>query len=140
MKLKKYTDFLVTEALDIEELKSSLKDDYIEIKKDLIDLIDASLKESKNDTYNMIDVNNFINDYISGGKESKMIDDLVEDNSIFNFYLKNQSDIDYLLNQSLYMQKPPIENDVYSLYDFVIDGTKQAILTILKYFPGATPP
>jgi len=133
MKLKKYTDFLVTEALDIEELKSSLKDDYIEIKKDLIDLIDASLKESKNDTYNMIDVNNFINDYISGGKESKMIDDLVEDNSIFNFYLKNQSDIDYLLNQSLYMQKPPIENDVYSLYDFVIDGTKQAILTILKY-------
>lgn len=132
MKLKKYTDFLVTEALDIEELKSGLKDNYLELKKDLIDLIDESLKESKNDIYNMIDVNNFINDYISGGKESRMIDGLIEDNSVFNFYLKNQSDIDHLLNESLYMEQTPKDNDVYSLYDFVIDGTKQAILKILK--------
>lgn len=131
MKLKKYDDFLF-EALDMEDIKLKLKGNYIELKKDLIDLIEETLKGSKNDTFNMIDFDNFLNDYIASGKESRMIDFLVEDNDIFNFYLKNQSDIDHLLNETRYMDETPKSNDVYSLYDFIIDGTKQAVLKTIE--------
>jgi hypothetical protein len=61
-----------------------------------------------------------------------MINKLVEDNDIFNFYLKFQSEIDELLNDTKYMDESPSNNNVFSLYDVVIDGTKQSILDILE--------
>lgn len=130
MKIEKYNNF-INEKLDFDDIRERLDDNYSELKNGLIEMIEESLKGST-EVVNMIDIENFIGDYISSGKDASMIDGIIEDNDIFNFYLKYQSDIDELLNDTKYMDKSPKENNVYSLYDVVIDGTKQSILEALK--------
>lgn len=130
MKIEKYNNF-INEKLDFNDIRERLDDDYSELKNGLIEMIEESLKGST-EVVNMIDIENFIGDYISSGKDASMIDGIIEDNDIFNFYLKYQSDIDELLNDTKYMDKSPKENNVYSLYDVVIDGTKQSVLEALK--------
>ncbi|MFW6225978.1 MAG: hypothetical protein ACOC3V_03390 [bacterium] len=130
MKIERFKNFLV-EKLDYSDIEERIDDDFSEIKVDIINMIEDSLKGAT-ESVNMIDVENFISDYISSGKDANMIDGLIEDNDIFNFYLKFQSDIDELLNDSGYMEKSPKDNNVFSLYDVVIDGTKESILLILN--------
>jgi hypothetical protein len=131
MKIEKYTNYVV-EKLDLNDIEQRLGDKYGELKNGLITLMEESLKTTKEDNVNMIDIENFIGDYISSGKDANMIDGVIEDNDIFNFYLKYQSDIDELLNDTKYMDTTPKSNGVYSLYDVVIDGTKQSVLEALK--------
>jgi hypothetical protein len=131
MKIEKFNNYIV-EKIDLDDIKERIGDKYSELKSGLIELIEDSLKSSSNDNVNMIDIENFISDYISSGKDASMIDGVIEDNDLFNFYLKYQSDIDELLNNSKYMSNSPKHNNVYSLYDVVIDGTKEAILEALK--------
>jgi len=130
-KIEKFKNYIV-EKLDINDIEQRLGDKYAELKNGLIILIEDSLKTTKENNVNMIDIENFIGDYISSGKDASMIDGVIEDNDIFNFYLKYQSDIDELLNATKYMDLSPKENNVYSLYDVVIDGTKQSILESIK--------
>jgi len=131
MKIKKYSSFLF-EKLDMDDLKENMGDKYIDLKSDIIEMIEETIKSTKNAEISMIELEDFISDYISGGKDASMITNLVEDNDIFNFYLKNQTDIDELLNDTKYMDETPKKHNVYSLYDVIIDGTKQSILEILK--------
>ena len=131
MKIEKYTNY-VFEKLDLNDIKERLGDKYAGLKNGLVTMIEESLKTSKEDNVNMIDIENFIGDYISSGKDASMIDGIIEDNDIFIFYLKYQSDIDELLNDTKYMDASPKSNGVYSLYDVVIDGTKQSVLESLK--------
>ena len=100
---------------------------------DLLDLINQTLEETS-DIKNVTkeDLNDFFTDYITAGKDAEMIDDLVEDNDIFNFYLKHQSDFDELLNDTGYMEQTPQQNNVFSLYDVTIDGTKQGIWNLIE--------
>lgn len=132
MKIEKYTSF-INEALDFDDLKSKIKSPFIEIKNELIEKIQNSLKEIKKEKeINIIDVEDFIKDYLSSGKESTLFNDLINDNDIFNFYLKYQTDIDKLLNEKDYMNQTPKSNNIYSLYDILIDGTKFAVLLLIK--------
>ena len=48
------------------------------------------------------------------------------------FYLKHQSDIDDLLNKTGYLKKSPTDNNVFSLYDIIMDGTKQSIVEVME--------
>jgi len=131
MQIKKYSSFLF-EKLDFDDIKGRLDDSYINLKSELIEMIEETLKTTKNAEITMTDLEDFINDYISAGKDANMINKLVEDNDIFNFYLKFQSDIDEFLNETKYMDESPIEHNVFSLYDVIIDGTKQSILDSLQ--------
>lgn len=131
MKIEKYTNYIV-EKIDTADIESRLGDKYSELKTGLVTMIEDSLKTSQEDNINMIDIENFIADYISSGKDASMIDGIIEDNDVFNFYLKYQSDIDELLNDTKYMDTTPKSNGVYGLYDVVIDGTKQSVLEALK--------
>lgn len=131
MKVKKYISYL-NEALNLEELSNELSDNYIDLKNDILDMINTTLEESDVDNIDRNNLKDFIDDYLSDGKDAGMINELIEDNDIFNFYLKHQSDIDELLNDTGYMDKSPNQNDVFSLYDVIIDGTKQSILDILR--------
>jgi hypothetical protein len=132
MIVRKYTEFLV-EKLDIEDITGKFGDDYTELKTDLTEMIEETMKNTRNTELRMTDIEDFITDYISSGKDAKLIDKLIEDNDIFNFYLKHQSDIDkFLYEGSKYMDETPVEHNVYTLYDVIMDGTKQAILEILK--------
>ncbi|MDY0270126.1 hypothetical protein [Trichloromonas sp.] len=131
MQIKKYSSFLF-EKLDFDDIKERLDDSYIDLKSELIEMIEDTLKSTKNSEITMIDLEDFISDYISSGKDANMINNLIEDNEIFNFYLKFQSDIDELLNETKYMEETPKEHNVFSLYDVIIDGTKQSILESLE--------
>ena len=132
MKVRKYTDYLV-ENLNIEDITSKFSDEYTELKTDLIEMIEETMKNTRNTDLRMTDIEDFITDYISSGKDAKLIDKLIEDNDVFNFYLKHQSDIDsFLYDGSKYMDETPVEHNVYTLYDVIMDGTKHTILEILK--------
>ena len=131
MKVQRFSNYIV-EKMDFNDIESKMNDSYIELKKGLIEMIKLTLQATKEANLTIIDVEDFITDYISTGKDSNTIDKLIEDNDIFNFYLKYQSDVDELLNDKEYMSESPRSHDVFSLYDVVIDGTKQSILESLK--------
>jgi len=132
MEIKRYNSFLIKEDIDLDNLKMKLGEEYVELKFNLISMINTTLENISEENVKLNDIKTFIKDYISNGKESNTIEGLIEDNDIFNFYLKNQSDIDQLLNNIEYLDKSPKDNNVFSLYDIVIDGTKQAIFSILR--------
>lgn len=132
MVIKKYNDFYIIEKLDLNKLSGKLTDEYKDLKTDLINIVNDILEETSDESVKNEDLISFIDEYISKGKESNLLDGLIEDNDIFNFYLKHQSDIDELLNDSKYMDKSPKENNVFSLYDVIMDGTKEAIIEIFK--------
>lgn len=131
MKIRTFTTYL-TEKVDMEELEENIGESFPELKKDLIDLINNTLEQSDIKNVTSEDINEFMTDYITAGKDAESIDELIEDNDIFNFYLKHQSDFDELLNDTGYMEKSPQENNVFSLYDVVIDGTKQGIWNLME--------
>lgn len=132
MEIKKYSDFSINEKLDLEKLNNKLSDDYKDFKSDLIDFMETTLENTSDENVKNDDLLKFIDEYISKGKESNLLDGLIEDNDIFNFYLKHQSDIDELLNKSGYLDKSPKDNNVFSLYDIIMDGTKEAIIEAMK--------
>lgn len=131
MEIKKYTSYL-NEEVDLTELTDKLSEKYLELKKDLSELINITLEESDLKTVTEDDVKKFMEEYLESSDGVEMIDELIEDNDIFNFYLKHQSDFDELLNDVGYMGKSPEENGVFSLYDVVINGTKVGIKELVK--------
>lgn len=129
MIVKKYTDYL-SEAIEIEGVESKLGNDYIELKKDLIENIEKTLNRYERKPV-LNDLIEFLEDYKKGGKDSTLIDDLIEDRDIFDFYMKNQSDIDEILTKNNFFDNPPQKYNVYGLYSVVIEGTKESILMII---------
>ena len=132
MEVKKYNEFYIAENLDLDKLNAKLTEDYKDLKSDLIDIINDTMEETSDESIKNEDLLSFIDEYISKGKDANLLDGLIEDNDIFNFYLKHQSDIDELLNSSNYMDKTPKENNVFSLYDVIMDGTKESIIEVFK--------
>lgn len=131
MKIQKYSNY-ITEKLDFKDIKQKIGNTYPELKTGIVEMIESTLKSTKEAEITMIDLEDFINDYISTGKDANMINKLIEDTDIFNFYLKYQTDVDEILNDKKYMDESPRSHDVFSLYDVIIDGTKQSILESLK--------
>ena len=132
MEIRKFSEFQINEKLDLEKLSGIMSDDYKDLKDDLIDMINNILEDESDENIKNEDLFSFIDDYIKKGKTANLIDGLIEDNDIFNFYLKHQSDIDELLNKTNYLSKSPKDNNVFSLYDVIMDGTKDAIVEVLK--------
>jgi len=131
MKIKNFSTYL-NEALDLTEFEEQVGESFPELKMDLLDLINNTLEAASSEEVKKEDLNDFFTDYITAGKDADMIDELIEDNNIFNFYLKHQSDFDELLNDTGYMAQSPQENNVFSLYDVTIDGTKQGIWNLME--------
>ena len=132
MEIRKFSQYSLNENLNLDTLRNRLSEDYIDLKIDIITIINTTLEEISDESVKNNDLKSFINDYLTKGKDSNTIISLNEDNDIFNFYLKNKSDVDQLLNVTEYLDKSPKDNNVFSLYDVVIDGTKQGIIEILK--------
>ena len=131
MVVKRFSDFSLNEKLDLVDLGSKMSDEYTTLKTDILKVVNDILEETSSENVKTDDLNQFISEYISKGKEGISMLELVSDNSIFNFYLKNKSDIDELLTKSGYFKESPSDNNVTDLYDVMIDGTKQAIVDIM---------
>jgi hypothetical protein len=119
--MKNFTQyFKMNEDLD-SELRDKISSDYKSLKRGILELIEKTVDESEK----LINVQNFMNDYIDD--EDLILEEFVENNDIYDFYLKYQSDIDSILSDNDYYDKSPSELSVFSLYDYVIEGTKESV-------------
>ncbi len=114
---------------DIISFEDKITGDYKSLKRGVIDLIGGTIDSSE-----LVDYKNFIDEYISSGykKENDIISSFVEDNDIFNFYLKYKGDIDELLTDKEFFEQPGKDNDIFSLYDNIIVGTKLATYNCME--------
>ncbi len=128
MEIKSYTQFL-NEDFDSESLESevsSSSEQYQEIRDDISEMIEKSLKTSDSKT-----MKDFISAYIRNPDDSS-IEGLVNDSDVYEFYLKYRNDIDELLSNIKFYDEIPSEMNSYSLYDYVIKGTKRSISELMN--------
>jgi hypothetical protein len=124
--MKNFEDyFQVNESLD-SELRDKLSQDYRSLKRGLLNLIEDTVDEPEK----LLNVQNYMNDYIEN--DDVVLEEFVEENDIYEFYLKYQSDVDSILSDEDYFDKSPAELSVYSLYEYVVEGTKEAVKLCMK--------
>lgn len=122
---EKYKDFMY-ESLE-DKYKDKLSGNYESLKRGILVLLDNSVEDSDK----LINVQNFINNYIENDKNSTMIG-LVDDAEIFEFWNKYKEQIDEICSDKKYFDKSPTENNIFSVYDFMINATKFAVKETLK--------
>ena len=74
------------------------------------------------------------NDFIESSikePEDVQIEGLINDSDIYEFYLKWRNEIDDVLSDINYYDEVPSENKVFSLYDYIIQGTKKSVSEII---------
>jgi len=108
------------------ELKDKLDNDYKSLKKGILELIEKTVDEPEK----LLNVQNYMDEY--NNDEDTVLEDFVENSDIYDFYLKYQSDIDELLTDEEFFDKYPSELNIYSLYDYVIEGTKESVRILIK--------
>lgn len=130
MKLSKYYQF-IREAEDLQSTAEDLGSDstevstdiskYTELKDELTEMIKASLNTEDDKTFE-----DFIDAYNKNPEETQ-IEGLINDSDIYEFYLKWRNDIDDILSDINYYDEVPSELKVFSLYEYVIQGTKKSV-------------
>lgn len=118
--------YYLKESLD-DKFKNKISEKYKSLKRGILSI----LEESVENTEELINVQNFISEYVED-PSTKVLVGLVDDSEIFDFYLKYQNNIDEICNDKKFFDKIPSENNIISLHGFVIEGTKFAVLECLK--------
>lgn len=122
MNILKFSDYSINENLG-DELKDKLSNKYLSLKRGIILLIEKNLGNSKT-TESLIGMLEKVRN--TGINNTKIIG-FIENADIINFYLKYQADIDDLLHDEKYFDIKPSDNAVFSLNEFIIDGTKKSV-------------
>jgi len=122
---KKYKDF-VYESLD-DKYKDKLSEQYKSLKRGILLMLENSVENSDE----LVNVQNFIHEYVEDPDNATLVG-LVDDAEVFDFYLKYQGNIDEICTDQNYFDKPPKENNIFSLYSFITAGTKFAVRECLK--------
>lgn len=120
-KIFSYNQF-VNEDIDTE----SSSEKYSELRSEISELIQNSLK-----TEDVKTVDDFISAFLKNPEESQ-IEGLINSSDIYDFYLKWRDDIDTILSDVRFYDEIPSELKVFSLYDYVIAGTKKAISEVVS--------
>ena len=95
-----------------QDLDTKISDEYKELKSELLDLIEKSVNSSDMDV-----VNEFIDSFLQDDSES-VIEGLVNDSDVYEFYLKHTDSIDEILNDGGFFDKSTKEYGVVGLYDY----------------------
>ena len=122
MKIKKYTNYIN------EDLKSDLSSSFKEnkdLKEAIIDIVIKSLNTEDKKT-----ISDFLSSYVKD-QDSNQIVGLINDSDIYDFYISYRNDIDQLLSDISFYDEVPSEIGSFSLYDYVVKGTKKAILDLV---------
>lgn len=102
-----------------DDLDTGVKNDILELVKKTINSEDVSL------------IKDFIKTYIKNPEETN-IDGLINDSDIYEFYLKNQTVVDKLLVDDEWFNITPSDKNVFSVYDYIIVSTKNAIKILVN--------
>ena len=124
MKIYRYNQF-ITEALK-DDFSASLDNKYKDVKEELIDMIEKSIKSDDKEVFNK-----FIDSYVKSPDDSS-IEGLINDADVYDFYLKYRNDIDEVLNGIKYFDDTPSEENVYGVYEYTIKATKKAISEFIR--------
>ena len=124
MKIYRYNQF-ITEALK-DDFSASLDNKYKDVKEELIDMIEKSIKSDDKEVFNK-----FIDSYVKSPDDSS-IEGLINDADVYDFYLKYRNDIDEVLNGIKYFDDTPSEDNVYGVYEYTIKATKKAISEFIR--------
>lgn len=135
MKISKYYQF-IKEAEELQSTAEDLGSDstevstdiskYTELKDELTEMVKASLNTEDDKTFE-----DFIDAYNKNPEETQ-IEGLINDSDIYDFYLKWRNDIDDILSDINYYDEVPSELKVFSLYKYVIQGTKKSISEVIS--------
>lgn len=109
------------------KIETKLKNDNKVVIKDILDMVEKSIVNNES----LKDASDFIAKYIKDNTSVNVIG-FVNDADIFNFYLKHQIDIDNICNDNKYYDKTPSSENVSSLYDYMIKGTKTAVSSVMQ--------
>jgi len=120
----KYKDFMF-ESLE-DKFKDKISDNET-LKRGILLLLDDSVE----DTDNLVNVQNFINDYIEDDEKVALVG-LIDDADIFDFWNKYKTEVDEILKGVDFFDKSPNENNIFSIYDFMTQGTKIAVQEAMK--------
>jgi hypothetical protein len=130
-KIIHYHKFMIKEAddADLEDPEKSDElslDRFTELKDELLNMIQTSLgSEDKKLT------DDFINAY-ERSPEDNVIEGLINDSDVYDFYLMWRTNIDDILSAVNFFDEMPSEMKVYSLYDYIINGTKRAVREMIS--------
>ena len=123
MEIKSFWKYIVEE---VEEQSTEDKPSYEEVKKDLGEMIEKSLKTSDQKTQE-----DFISAYLRD-PEKTQIEGLINDSDIYEFYLKYRNSVDEVLSDSDFFEEKPSDLESFSLYDYLIVGTKKAVKSFIE--------
>jgi hypothetical protein len=125
MKIKRYKNFL----FEMNEIETGEKVDvarFDDIKSEIKEFIEKSINSTDEEM-----VSDFIDSYVRNPDETE-IEGLINDSEVYDFYLKYRNDIDEILSNINFYDEIPSEMNSFSLYDYVIRGTKKAIEEIVS--------
>ena len=120
MRIKKYTQF-ITESDEV--IKDSTFDG---IKDDVRKMIEDTIKSSGGES-----VKSFAKNYKDNPNDVK-IEGLINDDQVYDFWLKYENEIDELLNKVKFFEESPDEINALGTYKYVIASTNRAILEIVR--------
>ena len=110
---------------DITSFEDKITGKYKSLKRGVLEIIDGTINSSE-----LVNYQNFINKFIES--PDTVIEGFVEDNDVFDFYLKHKGDIDELLVDKEFFDESARDNDIFSLYDYIIVGTQHAVTECMK--------
>lgn len=114
--IKRYLDY-IKEADEIAKKDLSVFDD---IKNDVKEKIESTVKKSGGEYASFIE--KMIKD-----PGSVQIEGLINDDQIYDFWIKYKNDIDEILNNIKFFDKSPKDLNIVGVYKYVIACTQKAI-------------
>jgi len=115
--MKKFSIYLK----ESEEVKIDTK-----LHEELLEMIKRSLNTNDAKT-----INYFIEAY-KLDSEKNQIEGLINDADVYDFYLKFMDEIDEILSKANFFEKTPKELNAFSLYNYIIKSTKEAVKLIIN--------
>ena len=121
MAIKRYKQFIneAQEALD--------SSGFEEIMEDIRKMIEDTIKKSGS----TINIKDYAKKYLKSPADSE-IEGLINDDQIYDFWLKYENEIDELLNKLKFFSESPDELNSLGTYKYIIVSTKRAILEIVR--------
>jgi len=126
--MKNFNEYFKMNENLYDELSDNMSSEHKSLKKGILELIEKTVEDSTK----LLNVQNFIDEYLEEDNESTIKDFDENDSDVYEFYLKYQVDIDSILSDNDFYDESPSELNIYSLYDYMIEGTKKSVKLCLK--------
>jgi hypothetical protein len=133
--IKKFSNYRINEAEEVDISAAEKSDElsldrFQELKEEIERLIEKSVGTESRKL-----IADFIEEY-NRSPEDTVIEGLINDSDIYDFYLMWRNDIDDVLSAINFFDEIPSEEKVYSLYDYIIVGTKRAVREVISLMEG----